>query len=559
MIKESILFISLTVIIFVVALLVTKEIRDCLLIIGGISALMGLYINQVKLREHFVQSRKEHRERMSKKSTHEKLTGLTLDQIKKHPRRFYPSPNHLTAEDNRRVLEGDNWDNPSSNINYDTREFIPNSWETTNFLTAQVPYGGKCDRPTLTDDKQYSFNTPFTKNPKNSESAHCNTLDRGYLRYGTHSRYDDAVGNRVYLGEKTPTTPDNIGMSIAGIKTGKAPSLINGPYNEESMSAAPSTCDCAIFGKCNCKKEGMCYYLGKCNHPLKSTTELGMSHESARKAHRMQARHKPPPPKSLDKNVSKMYVRKPSFDNTPITRKQPNKSSQPPPQLHPQPVSRPPPGLTSSTNPSGPSTAMLGYATMATAGGLTRPPFGKITKVTSPDIPNRREHFFQEGPIQIQNKKNQIAVGEYINPPDLDPPLGTWNVAGQRYYEPQHASTSSANALNHSQYMEGADPYWNIKSTHDRDPALEARRGLEEIYKEYPIYEHHRLKNANWRVQLRSKLNPMLDAKRIQESQWRSRNNKTADGLQRRLNIASFKKYFDEELADRESSLWWGI
>ena len=49
----------------------------------------------------------------------------------------------------------------------------------------------------------------------------------------------------------------------------------------------------------------------------------------------------------------------------------------------------------------------------------------------------------------------------------------------------------------------------------------------------------------------------MLDAKRIQESQWRSRNNKTADGLQRRLNIASFKKYFDEELADRESSLWW--
>jgi hypothetical protein len=67
------------------------------------------------------------------------------------------------------------------------------------------------------------------------------------------------------------------------------------------------------------------------------------------------------------------------------------------------------------------------------------------------------------------------------------------------------------------------------------------------------------LKKADWGHRVPSRHTGYFDIEKIEYDRWRNRNNKAIMGQKRLLNPDIFKKYFQEELDQREKSQWWGM
>lgn len=96
-----------------------------------------------------------------------------------------------------------------------------------------------------------------------------------------------------------------------------------------------------------------------------------------------------------------------------------------------------------------------------------------------------------------------------------------------------------------------------IKQLPTANPEDDARSKLWGVFT--PMYTklYSMQDEMNYRQRVASRHLGYFDHRKAEQDWWRSRNNKTINGLYRRLNPYVFKKYFENELNVREKQQWW--
>lgn len=92
------------------------------------------------------------------------------------------------------------------------------------------------------------------------------------------------------------------------------------------------------------------------------------------------------------------------------------------------------------------------------------------------------------------------------------------------------------------------------------DPIADALKGAEEVYS-LPMYSKNQslLSNVDWKRKQEARYQGHMDIKKIEDHKLRFRMNKSRDGFKRSMNADNSKKFFAEELHEREQSQWWGF